>query len=66
VLGETLDDPEAVDVRQGLVEETHLTEDIRLVDDGRDGGADPGGRWAQGGSSELEQNGSMKVYINMH
>jgi hypothetical protein len=44
---QALDDPEAIDVGQGLVDEAELAQLLRLVDDGRDGGPDPGAGWAQ-------------------
>jgi hypothetical protein len=40
---QTLDDPEPVYVGQRLVEQADLAELVGLVDDRRDGGADPGG-----------------------
>ena len=45
---QALDDPQPVDVGQGLVEQSDLAELVGLVDDRCDGRADPGGRRAQG------------------
>ena len=47
-LRQAADDPEAVDIRQRLVEQPDRPEVVRLVDDGGDGGADSRGRRAQG------------------
>jgi hypothetical protein len=58
-IGETLDDSEAVDVGQRLVDEPELTELVGLVDDGRDGRADAGRRgrqgWSPGRSSSYQR-----------
>lgn len=69
-LGEPADDPEPVDVGQGLVDEADGAEVVGLVDDGGDGRADAGGGGAQGkGSGCCRRDdpsvGSMAVYINM-
>ena len=45
---QALDDPQPVDVGEGLVEEAELAQLVGLVDDRRDGRADPGGRGTQG------------------
>jgi hypothetical protein len=46
--GQALDDPEPVDIGQRSVEQSDLAQLVGLVDDGRDGRADPDRRGAQG------------------
>ena len=71
-LGETLDDPQAIHVREGLVDEAQRAEVFGLVDDGRDGRADVrGGRcqWVlriPDPDRVLAVDGSTLIYINMH
>jgi hypothetical protein len=68
-LGEATDDPEPVDVGQGLVDEADRAEVFGLVDDRRDRGADAGAGRAQGSApvagSRSDDVGSIGVYINM-
>ena len=61
-----LDDPQPVDVGQRPVEEADLAQLVGLVDDGRDGRADPGGGGAQETGSEGRRatDGSTRIYIN--
>jgi hypothetical protein len=62
---ESLDDPEAIDVGERLVDEAELTELVRLVDNGSDGRPDSGGRGGQGFVSGGEVRvASTTVYIN--
>ena len=51
--GEAVDDPEAVDVGEGLVDDPQLAELVGLVDDRRNGRSDSGGRRGQGEDSEV-------------
>jgi hypothetical protein len=47
------------------MDELQLTELVGLVDDGRDGRADPGGGWGQGNDlREVRAVTSTAVYIN--
>jgi len=68
-LGEPADDPEPVDVGQGLVDEAYRAEVLGLVDDRRDRGTDAGAGRAQGGApvagGRSDDVGSIGVYINM-
>jgi hypothetical protein len=68
-LGEPANDPEAVHVGQGLVDEADRTEVLGLVDDGRDRGTDAGAGRAQGSApvagGRSDGVGSIGVYINM-
>jgi hypothetical protein len=58
-LGQSLDDAQAVDVRQGLVEAAQLAQIVGLVDDRGDRRADVGGRGGQGVRLRL----SIELYI---
>ena len=59
------DDPQPVDIGQGTVEQSDLAQLVGLVDDGRDGRADAGRRWAQGEApGRREREGSTRIYIN--
>jgi hypothetical protein len=55
-IGQPTDDPEAVDVGEGLVEGTDPAEVLRLLDERGERAADPGGRRGQG-SLQRETNG---------
>ena len=59
---EAADDPEPVDIGEGLVDEPQLAEIARLDDGGRDRRADAGRGWGQGSVSVAVV--STTVYIN--
>jgi hypothetical protein len=64
-MGEDADDPEAIDVRQGLVDDAQLAQLLRLEDGVGDRAADAGARGAQGRCSVVGRPvGSTGVYIN--
>jgi hypothetical protein len=58
------DDPQAVDVSEGLVDEAQLTQLVGLEDRVGDGAANVGARGAQSGSPGLGTVASTTVYIN--
>jgi hypothetical protein len=58
-VGQPLDDPEPVDVRECLVDDAKLPQVVRLVDDAGESRADPRARRAQDASGA-----SMAIYIN--
>jgi hypothetical protein len=62
-LGEAADDPQPVDVGEGLVDEAQLAQVAGLDDGGRDRRANPGRRGGQGGEL-LAAVVSTTVYIN--
>ena len=53
-LGEPLDDPQAVHVGEGLVDDAQRAELVGLVERRRDGRANVRGRWGQAGRSDRE------------
>ena len=67
--GEGAHDPKAIDVGEGLVDETQLAQLVRLEDGAGDRAADAGGRGTQGtcsvgGLGSRAAVGSTAVYIN--
>ena len=58
-VGQPLDDPEPVDVRERLVDDAKLPQVVGLVDDAGESRADPRARRAQDASGA-----SMDIYIN--
>ena len=62
------EDPQAVHVGEGLVDEPELAQVLGLVDDGRDRAADAGGRGGHGVCRASAEGGvgvgSTTVYIN--
>jgi len=62
-LGQAANDPEPVDVGQGLVDEAELAEVVRLGDGGRERRADTGRGRGQGGDPRGAV-ASTTVYIN--
>jgi hypothetical protein len=63
-MGEDADDPEAIDVRQGLVDDAQLAQLLRLEDGVGDRAADAGAGGTQGRTLRGEPVGSTGVYIN--
>lgn len=63
---QALHDPQPIDVGEGPVEQADLTQLVGLVDDGRNGRADPNGGRAQdrGSGNGVERDGSTLIYIN--
>jgi hypothetical protein len=63
-MGETPDDPQPVDVGEGLVDETQLTQLVGLEDGVGDRAADVSARGAQQVTPGLGAVASTTVYIN--
>jgi hypothetical protein len=65
---EAPDDPQAIDVGEGLVDDPQLAKVLGLVDDRREGRANAGARGGQGvspvGGGLLRRVTSTAVYIN--
>lgn len=61
---EAADDPEPVDVGEGLVNDAQLAQLVGLEDGVREGAADAGGRGGQGRTLRLGAVASTTVYIN--